>query len=255
MYLYQMKWFIFLAFVYFKLNAAVFGQEIIKSWEVPPYEVQLIRYEQVKDNGGIDIDQIKHPRESAPNYHTTFSVFQDGKAINGAAHIRVSNDSCELNFIDLGAQRNLTGVLGHDITLNLCTKKKIDKLIEKPSWLLISIDSAFIKDLVSDSVQKCHPKMNEALKIFTTHQYTVLRNKYIPSEWKAPYQPRYQITVYQGAVQHEVLLYYDMYIIDGYLYSAGNNQGTQAEDLHFWQSNLKLLQRDLLIEQNSKGQH
>lgn len=255
MYLYQMKWFIFLAFVYFKLNAAVFGQVIIKSWEVPPYEVQLIRYEQVRENGGIDIEQIRNPKASPPNYNTTFAVFQEGKAINGAAHIRVSKDSCNLNFIDLGQQRNLNGILGHDIFINLCTNKLIDKPIEKPSWLYAPIDSAFIKDLNTDSLSKCHPKMNEALKIFTIHQYTVLRNKYIPSEWKAPYQPRYQITVYQGAAQHEVLLYYDMYIIDGYLYSAGNNQGTQAEDLHFWQSNLKLLQRDQLIDQNSTRQH
>lgn len=250
-----MKRFIFLAFVCFKLNAAVFGQEIIKSWNFPPYEVQLIRYEQVRENGGIDFEQIKHQRECAPNYHTTFRVFQDGKAINGAAHIRVSKDSCELNFIDLGAQRNLTGVLGHDISLNICTKNIIDKLIEKPSWLLISIDSAFITDLVSDSVQKCHPKMNEALKIFTTNNYTVLRNIYIPSEWQAPYKPRYQIILYQGNTQHEILLYYDRYIIDGYVYSAGNNQGTQAEDVHFWKSNLKLNQREQLIEQNSTGQH
>lgn len=255
MYLYQMKWFIFLAFVCFKLNAAVFGQEIIKSWEVPPYEVQLIRYEQVRENGGIDIEQIRNPKATPPNYNTTFAVFQEGKAINGAAHIRVSKDSCNLNFIDLGQQRNLNGILGHDIFINLCTNKLIDKPIEKPSWLYAPIDSAFIKDLNTDSLSKCHPKMNEALKIFTTHQYTVLRNKYIPSEWKAPYQPRYQITVYQGAAQHEVLLYYDMYIIDGYLYSAGNNQGTQAEDLHFWQSNLKLLQRDQLIDQNRTRQN
>lgn len=80
----------------------------------------------------------------------------------------------------------------------------------------------------------------DAIRIFTTHNYTVLQNKYIPSEWQAPYLPRYQITIYQGKAKHEILFYWDRYIIDNYIYSTGGNSGTGAADKHFWESNLKL---------------
>ena len=160
-----------------------------------------------------------------------------------------------MSFIDLGTSRNLTGILGEDVVLNLCENTIQSKPIEKPNWLSTPIDSAFITDLQSDSVQRMHPKMNEALRIFTTHEYTVLNNKYIASEWQAPFLPRYLIILFQGKTRHEVLLYYDRYIIDNFIYSTGSNQGTRAEDLHFWESNLKLLQTDQLINKNSTEQH
>lgn len=251
-----MKPFLLLFTALFLFDPHVFGQDHLKKWDIPPYSIELYRIEQVQEYyGGIDIESIRNPRTPKKAYYTSYHILKSGQPTTISGYIRTSKDSCQLNFIDLGLTRNLTGVLGHDVVLNLCENTIQSKQIEKPSWLSTPIDSAFIKDLQSDSVQIVHPKMNEAIRIFTTHNYTVLQNKYIPSEWQAPFLPRYQITVYQGKAKHEVLLYYDRYIIDNYIYSTGSNQGTRAEDLHFWESNLKLLQRDQLIEQNSTGIH
>ena len=251
-----MKPFLLLFTSYILFVPFVFGQELLKKWNISSYTIELYRVEQVQESyGGIDIEAIRNPRTPKKAFYTTFNILKNGKQTIISGHIRTSKDSCQLNFIDLGITRSLSGVLGQDVVLNLCEKTIKSKPIEKPNWLTIPIDSALIKDLQSDSVQRMHPKMNEALRIFTTHEYTVLNNKYIPSEWQAPYLPRYQITVYQGKAKHEVLLYWDRYIIDNYVYSSGNNQGTAAADKHFWESNLKLLQRDQLIEKNSTGHH
>lgn len=231
------------------------SQALLKTWHIPPYSIELYRFEQIQDYGGIDIEAIRNNRPQKKAYYTTYHILKNGLPTTISAQIRTSKDSCQLNFIDLGTTRNLTGILGHDVMLNLCKNTLELKPIEKPNWLSTSIDSAIIKDLQSDSVQRMHPKMNEALRIFTTHEYTILNNKYIASEWQDPILPRYQITLFQGKTQHEVLLYYDRYIIDNFIYSTGSNQGTRAEDLHFWESNLKLLQRDQLIDKNSNERH
>jgi hypothetical protein len=251
-----MKPFLLLFTSFFFLVLHAFGQDLLKKWDIPPYSIELYRIEQVQESyGGIDIEAIRNPRPPKKAYYTSYHILKSGQPTTISGHIRTSKDSCQMNFIDLGTTRNLTGILGHDVVLNLCKNTIELKPIEKPNWLSTPIDSAIIKDLQSDSVQRMHPKMNEALRIFTTHEYTVLNNKYIASEWQAPFLPRYQITLFQGKARHEVLLYYDRYIIDNFIYSTGSNQGTSPEDLHFWESNLKLLLRDQLIDKNSTEQH
>lgn len=237
-------------FISLFFTTAFFGQNLLNKWEIPPYTIELYRFEQVQDNVGIDIDAIRNQRSPSKVFHSTYNILKNGKPTNISGSIRTSKDSCQLKFIDLGVTRSLNGILGQDVTLFLCSGLLTSVPIQKPEWLHIPIDSAFIKDLQTDTTKRLHPKMNDALRIFTTHDYTVLINKYIPSDWQAPYLPRYQITIYQGNSKHEVLLYWDRYIIDNYIYSGGNNQGTTAADLHFWESNLKLL---LVDEQNNKN--
>lgn len=249
-----MKPFLLLFTSFFFLVLHVFGQDLLKKWEIPPYTVELYRYEQVRVYCGIDIEAIRNPQPKKTAYNTSYQILKNGQQTVVSGHIRISKDSCQLNFIDLGTTRSLTGVLGQDVVLNLCNNTIQSKPIEKPSWLSTPIDSAIIKDLLTDTVQRLHPKMNDAVRIFTTHEYTVLINKYIASEWKVPYLPRYQITLYQGKNRHDILFYYDRFIIDNYIYSSGNNQGTTEADKHFWESNLKLLQRDRLIDKNSTEQ-
>ena len=231
------------------------SQELLRKWQIPPYTVELYRYEQVREYGGIDIEAIRNPQTQKTAYYTSHQILKNEQQTAVSGHIRISKDSCQLNFIDLGSTRNLTGVLGQDVVLNLCERTIQSLPIEKPNWLSTPIDSAFIKDLQTGTIHRLHPKMNDAVRIFTTHEYTVLVNKYIASEWKAPYLPRYEITLYQGKKRHEILFYYDRFIIDNYIYSSGNNQGTTEADKHFWESNLKLLQRDQLLEKNSTEQH
>lgn len=231
------------------------SQELLRKWQIPPYTVELYRYEQVREYGGIDIEAIRNPQPQKTAYYTSYQILKNEQQTAVSGHIRISKDSCQLNFIDLGATRSLTGVLGQDVVLNLCERTIQSLPIRKPSWLSTPVDSAFIKDLLTGTVQRLHPKMNDAVRIFTTHEYTVLVNKYIASEWKDPYLPRYEITLYQGKKRHEILFYYDRFIIDNYIYSSGNNQGTTEADKHFWESNLKLIQRDQLLEKNSTEQH
>jgi hypothetical protein len=250
-----MKPFLLLFTSFFFLVLYTSGQDLLKKWDIPPYSIELFRIEQVQEYGGIDIEANRNPRLPQKAYYTSYQILKNGQQTILSGHIRTSKDSCQLSFIDLGTSRNLTGILGEDVVLNLCENTIQSKPIEKPNWLSTPIDSAFITDLQSDSVQRMHPKMNEALRIFTTHEYTVLNNKYIASEWQAPFLPRYLIILFQGKTRHEVLLYYDRYIIDNFIYSTGSNQGTRAEDLHFWESNLKLLQTDQLINKNSTEQH
>lgn len=231
-------------FISLFFTSAFFGQNLIKKWEIPPYTIELYRFEQVQEYGGIDIEAIRNQRTPINVFHTTYNILRNGKPTIISGSIRTSKDSCQLEFIDLGVTRSLNGILGQDVTLFLCSGLLTSVPIQKPAWLQIPIDSAFIKDLQTDTTKRLHPKMNEALRIFTTHDYTVLINEYIPSEWQAPNLPRYQITIYQGKTKHEILLYWDRYIIDNYIYSGGNNQGTTAADQHFWESNIKLLQMD-----------
>ncbi len=233
-------------FISLFFTTVFFAQELIKNWEIPPYTIELYRVEQEQEYGGIDVQAIGKPQKPQKASYTTYYILKNGKPTTVSGYIRTSKDSCELNFIDLGPTRNLTGVLGQDVVLNLCTKKLKAVAIQKPAWLQIPIDSAFIKDLQTDSIQRVHPKMNEAIRIFTTHEYTVLNNKYIPSEWQAPYLPRYQISIYQGKAKHEILFYWDRFIIDNYIYSSGGNSGTRAADKHFWESNLKLIEQDVI---------
>lgn len=250
-----MKGHLLFCILFLLLTSPYRSQELLRKWQIPPYTVELYHFEQVQEYGGIDIEVIRNPRPQKKAYYTSYHIIKNGQPTHASGQIRISKDSCQLNFIDLGVTRSLTGILGQDVVLNLCNNTIQSTPIEKPSWLSTSIDSAIITDLQTDSIQPLHPKMNDAVRIFTTHEYTVLINKYIASEWKSPYLPRYQITVYQGKIRHELLLYYDRYIIDNYIYSSGNNQGTQAADKHFWESNLKLLQMDLLIEKNSTEIH
>ena len=241
---------------YLFLTPPIWSQDLLNKWDIPPYTVELYRVEQVQESyGGIDLDAIRNPRPPKKAYYTSYHLLKNGQPTTVSGYIRTSKDSCQLNFIDLGPNRSLTGVLGQDVFLDLCKGTLQSKPIEKPSWLSTPIDSAFIRDLQTDSIQSVHPKMNDAIRIFTTHNYTVLQNKYIPSEWQAPYLPRYQITIYQGKAKHEVLLYWDRYIIDNYVYATGGSHGSTEEDKHFWQSNLKLLLRDQLKEKNSTEIH
>lgn len=226
---------------YLFLTPPIWSQDLLNKWDIPPYTVELYRVEQVQEYyGGIDFDAIRNPQPQKKAYYTSYHLLKNGQPTTVSGHIRISKDSCQLNFIDLGVNSSLTGVLGQDVFLNLCENSIQSKPIEKPSWLSTPIDSAFIKDLQTDSIQSVHPKMIEAVRIFTTNNYTVLQNKYIPSEWQAPYLPRYQITIYQGKAKHEVLLYWERYIIDNYVYSTGGSYGSTEEDKHFWLSNLKL---------------
>lgn len=241
MYLYKMKATLLICIFHLFLTPHLWSQNLLKKWHIPPYTVELYRVEQVQEYyGGIDFEAIVNPRPQKKAYYTSYQILKNGQQTIISGYIRTSKDSCQLNFIDLGQNRSLTGILGQDVVLHLCKSTMQSEPIEKPSWLSTPIDSAFIKDLQSDSIQRVHPKMNEAIRIFTTHNYTVLQNKYIPSEWQTPYLPRYQITVYQGKAKHEILLYWDRYIIDDYVYSSGASQGSTEEDKHFWQSNLKL---------------
>jgi hypothetical protein len=146
-----------------------------------------------------------------------------------------------MNFIDLGTTRNLTGVLGHYVVLNLCKNNLELKSIEKPSWLQSTIDSAQIICLSSDSTQSLHPKIIESILLFGWHQTMNLNYYYFPEEWKAPNIPNYKALLYQGNKTHEILFYANYYIMDGYVYSTrGGLAQASGFGEGFWNSNLKL---------------
>jgi hypothetical protein len=215
----------------------LYSQEILETWQIPPYTVQLVKYENITEDVGIRI----YPQGKAKSHYQAFEITNDSLNFERSGHIRVSNDSTKLYLIEVPKPRNPEGLMGQDVTINLATKSAQSTPIMKPIWLWQVMDSAVLVRLSDDSTQRLVIKMTDAIQWIGKDQTMTLRYKYIPTEWKAPNIPNYKALLYQGNKTHEILFYSNYYIMDGYVYSTrGGLAQASGFGEGFWNSNLKL---------------
>lgn len=219
----------------------LFAQEIVKTWHVEPYTVQLIKCENISEDVGIRI----YPQGKAKSYYQFYEITNNTQNFERSGHIRVSNDSTKLYLIEVPQPRNSEGLMGQDVTINLATKTVQSSPIMKPKWLWQDADSAVLIRLSDDSTQRLVPKMTDAILLFGRDQTMNLRYKYIPSEWKVPNIPNYKVQIYQKNKQQEILFYSNYYIMDGYVFATWGGLGqARGYGEGFWNSNIYLREQE-----------
>ncbi len=238
--------------IIFLSKNSLFGQ-VIKTWEIDSFQVNLIRYEQVKENVGIfPID-----RSSAKAYYSLIEIRKHGKIVSMGGNYTLSKDSCTIKFFELPEPRIKNGKVGTYYTLGLCNKKITAKTISKPTWNYNEISNATIRPLDSlyynpynqnepfvvphferGEKMSLHPKMIEGFLIFFNASYIIA--PYYENEFPAPHNPHFEINFTYNGIEKSVLLYWGKYIADGYVYT-GEGSFIEPSDLRFWEANLKLL--------------
>jgi hypothetical protein len=230
---------LFFAFIFYCFSSTLlFSQASIKTWEIPPYSVQLVKYENITEDVGIRI----YPQGKVKSYYQAYEISKNDNNFQLSGHIRVNKDSSELKFIELENPRKTEGILGLDVTINLKNKTVINRPISKPKWLWQATDSAILIRLSDDSTQLLHRKMTDGIQLVGRDNTMNLRYKYIPTEWRAPNMPNYKVILYQNDKFLEILFYGNYYIMDGYVYSTGGSGLAQAKGFGegFWNANNKL---------------
>ncbi|MEY5000534.1 MAG: hypothetical protein RLZZ211_570 [Bacteroidota bacterium] len=219
----------------------LYSQEILKTWQIPPYTVRLVKFENITEDVGIRV----YPNGKAKSYYLVFEITNDSQNFEISGHIRVSNDSTKLYLIEVPQPRNSEGLMGQDVTINLATKTVQSSPIMKPKWLWQDMDSAVIVRLSDDSTQRLVYKMTDAILLFGTDQTMTLRYKYIPVEWKAPNIPNFKVLIFQKDKFHEILFYSNYYIMDGYVYASWGGLGqARGYGEGFWNSNIYLKEQE-----------
>jgi len=240
----------FVVIFYCFSSTLLFSQAYIRTWEIPPYSVQLVKYENITEDVGIRI----YPQGKVKSYYQAFEIYKNEINFQLSGHIRVNKDSTELKFIELENPRKTEGILGLDVTINLKNKTIINTPISKPKWLWQATDSAFIVRLSDDSTQLLHRKMTDGIQLVGRDNTMNLTYKYIPTEWRVPNTPNFKVILYQNNGRHEILLFSNYYILDGYVYSTGGSGLAQANGFGegFWNANKKLVSgvKDKQIEQH-----
>ena len=229
------------------------NSQIIKSWTIDSFQVNLIRYEQVQETPGIfPID-----RPSAKAYNSLIEIRKHGKLIKMGGNYSLSKDSCSLSFFELPDPRIKNGIVGAFYTLDLCNKKITVKRISKPTWNYNEISKATIRPLDSlyynpynqnepfvvphfERGEKValHPKMIEGFLLFFNYCYILA--PYNKNEFPAPHNPHVEINFTYNGQEKSILLYWGKYIADGFVYT-GEGSFIEPSDLRFWEANLKLL--------------
>lgn len=234
-----MKLHVLVLFILF--NRVMIAQEAIKSWNIDPYTIQLVKYENITEDVGIRI----YPQGKAKSYYHLFDISKNSSNFQLSGHIRVNKDSSKLTFIELEKPRKTEGILGYDVLINLQAKTLKINPISKPRWLWEATDSALIIRFSDSSTQLLSPKMTDIIQLCGRHESMNLHYNYIPEEWKPPYVPSYKTILYQGNKNYEILFYANYYIMEGYVYSTGGG-GALASGFGegFWTANFKVIDQE-----------
>lgn len=229
------------------------NSQIIKSWTIDSFQVNLVRYEQVQGTAGIfPID-----RPSATAFYSLFEIRKHWKLITLGGNYSLSKDSCVIKFFELPEPRIKNGKVGTFYTLGLCNNKITAKTISKPTWNYNEVSNATIRPLDSlyynpynqnepfvvphferGEKMALHPKMIEGFLLFFNESYIIA--PYNEGEFPSPHNPHFEINFTQNGIEKSVLLYWGKYITDGYVYNSGDSF-IEPFDLRFWEANLKLL--------------
>ncbi len=136
---------IFLMVFWIFIHASVCSSQVVKTWTIDSFQVNLVRYEQVQDTPGIfPID-----RTSARSFYSLIEIKKQGKLVTLGGNYSLSTDSCFLSFLELPSPRIKNGTVGTFYTLGLCNRKVTAKTVTKPGWILNEISNATIRPLDS----------------------------------------------------------------------------------------------------------
>lgn len=245
------------------LNAFVLhAQDVLKTWEIPPYTVQLLRHEQAEHTSGYDLVSNKKK-----NYMKTYHITKDEVGFLQLSYHQVSKDSCIVSFLEAAPNRPKDGHVANKIQLNLCNLTKQIKAVNKPSWNAADIKSAQIQPLDSSFVNyynphtpikvkdyndgkpmPLHPKNITGFLLFFGSSYILA--PYHEDDFKGQFTPHFKVRLEGDFSQpKEILLYWERFLVDGYIYSSGGQNNTPFFN-SFWESNLKLWE----MEQNRPAQ-
>ncbi len=237
----------------FILTSNVRGQ-IIKTWKIDSFQVELIRIEQARVDVGIHY-------HVPPSYFTMFEIKKNNLPITiGGGGIDVSKDSCVISFLELPKDRVKNGIVGHTYKINLCKSEISSQKVIKPQWTISAIDSMTITPL--DSViynqynpwqpilvphfnlgkpVKLHHKMVEGFLIFFNDAYLTASLK--PTDFSKPYNPTFEFTLYLGEKSVSINYYWGRFLVDGFIFGGGsrNGGGSGSDELKFWEANLTLI--------------
>ncbi len=236
--------------IIFLSNYSLFGQ-VIKTWEIDSFQVNLIRYETVHESQGI------FPLVKPSRFNSLIEIRKHGKIVSMGGNYTLSKDSCTIKFFELPDPRIKNGKVGTFYTLGLCNKKITAKTISKPTWNYTEISNATIRPLDSlyynpynqnepfvvphfarGKKMALHPKMIEGFLIFFNDCYIIA--PYYENEFPAPHNPHFEINFTYNGQEKSVLLYWGRYITNGFVYNSGGSF-IEPSDLRFWEANLKLL--------------
>lgn len=242
----------------FILNFHLNSQSIVVStWTIGDYKIELIEEGRQKD---VEFDTRQLP-PSMPNRinrkYRFFSIQKNDPSWSHAARIDVSADSCKLTFLEFTAGRPRNGHVGNKIKLDLCHLKLSSSPVIKPSIDPARMSHAEIRPLDSLFYQPYPDR--PPLKVVeynggasrTVHEKNViglnlflesmsLTNEFKAEEFVGQSKPHFEVTWIEDNKKRKLILYWNLFIIDGFIYSNANSYG-DAFDIRFWEANLKLL--------------
>lgn len=228
------------------------AQVPIKKWLIQSYEIQLVELNPVTEYPGIN-----HAKTPKSKQLYSYNVKFNGKQIKPAGIIQVSNDSCNISVFERFELRNKSSHVGNHLSFNLCTLSLKKKAINKPAFRSESILRATIQPLDSVFFNPYDPHnplrvvsyMNGQIKPLTAKliesfviffENTNIQAPYKTDEFTGACKPHFEMVIYEKGKTIPVLLYWDKFIIDGYVYNMGETS-INPFDIRFWEGNLKFL--------------
>jgi hypothetical protein len=232
---------------------ALYGQELLRTWNIPPYKVQLLRHEHVEHNWEM------RPGSKPKSYMKTYLITKDGEDFLQLSYHKISKDSCIIDFLEATPNRPKNGHVANMIQLNLCQQTMHQTKVEKPAWDPAIVQGITIQPLAEVFLNQYNPhspievqnfNQGHAIPLHTknvTGFYLLFESSYIlapyyEEEFTGPNKPHFRLFLEGEFPQpKEVLLYWDRFIVDGYVYGMGE-KGIEPFSNRFWSANLKLLE-------------
>jgi hypothetical protein len=225
----------------------------LQTWDVHPYKVDLIEVESpLETHYEMRIYTERHVRR-----YRRFVISKDGVEVEEAMNCRVSKDSCVIDFVEYERNRPKNGVVGNDVTINLCSRRAEIKKINKPQIDPKLVSAAFITPLDSNfhnpynvhaplkvvnygrgEKRALHQKHIEGFAVIFESLY--LFGKFRQDEFTGQQAPHFKVELIHNGKQLNAILYWNLILIDGYMYGF-RSTGPDAFDVRFWESNLKLI--------------
>lgn len=246
----------FFALLFILISQASVAQISVKNWSIGDYRVELIESFNERVDFGMDFNFKEIQRNNA-TIHRSFVVKHFDKEIVPAGTLRMSKDSCVLSFLEYTSNRPKNGHVGDYVELDLCNLSEKVRSVIKPIFDPKEMSNVTIKPLDSIFYQPyshlgparvvlfengqsraLHMKNIEGLAIFMESMW--IFNVYREEEFVSPLKPRFEIVWEENGKHREMLLYWNYFIVDGFMYS-NNSSNNDNFDIRFWEANLKLL--------------
>lgn len=244
----RLHFFIFLAGLSFGAKAQTPEDEILKTYKVDEYTVQLVKALSVTETT-LEVPgnmRVEPPMSKPRPFNLLYFVYKEDSLI---AQLPYKEGDCKLYFDE---RKKVQGFyyLSHATILNICTSK-VEKLAPPDlSWLKQPMDSITIYPL--DSVLDPYNYQGQRIVISDypsrkperlSEQHTkdmlFLLSNPRPLGFAPPSMPRiehYKVVFYTGAQTQEIYIYYDMFYYQTWVYSMGYSiQGTYNVGKMIWE--------------------